>query len=453
MEGVGLSLLWFLVAIAVLVAVHEYGHFWVARRLGVKVLRFSIGFGKPLWSRCFGADNTELVIAAIPLGGYVKMLDEREGDVPREEIHRAFNRKPLSTRMAVVVAGPLFNFLFAILAYWLMYATGVPGVRPVVGEVTPASYAAQAGFQLRDEILTIDGQETPSWDIALISLLEAGLERQVSIVEVESPETGRRQLSLDLRDATDILDKGGVLKNLGLSPWTPQLPAVIDRTVEGSPAAQAGLQGGDTIIAADDTPMASWSEWVDYVRTRPGQTIHLLISRGDLEMKIQITPESVVEEDETIGRIGAYVRAPEGGHPMRTVVRYGPLESLPQALIKTADMTRLTLRTLWEMLVGRASVENISGPISIAQYAGYSASAGLAYFLGFLGIISISLGVLNLLPVPVLDGGHLMYYCIELVKGSPLSEQAQARGQQLGLAMLLALMGLAFYNDLTRLFG
>jgi regulator of sigma E protease len=453
MSGVGLSLLWFLVAIGVLVTIHEFGHFWVARRLGVKVLRFSIGFGRPLWTRRFGRDDTEFVIAAVPLGGYVKMLDEREAPVPPRELERAFNRKPVGTRMAVVVAGPLFNFLFAIVAYWLMFVTGVPGIKPVVGAIEPASYAASAGFHEGDEILAIDDRPVASWDMALVELLEAALDRRESEVDVDSPERGRRLLVLDLRDAPEILDKGGVLQNLGLSPWVVQLAPVIERTLEGGAAAAAGLQPGDRVLSADGQAIEHWSEWVSYVRERPGQAIALRVERGDTELALRLVPEAVEEEGATFGRIGAYVQVPEGGHPLRTLVRHGPLESIPQALDKTWSMTTLTLRTLWAMLTGRASVENISGPISIAQYAGISATIGMAYFLGFLAVVSISLGILNLLPIPILDGGHLMYYCIELFKGSPVSEATQALGQQVGIFLLVALMVLAFYNDLVRLLG
>ncbi|HEY9151023.1 MAG TPA: RIP metalloprotease RseP [Gammaproteobacteria bacterium] len=453
MSGVGLSLLWFLVAIGVLVTIHEFGHFWVARRLGVKVLRFSIGFGRPLWTRRFGRDDTEFVIAAVPLGGYVKMLDEREAPVPPRELERAFNRKPVGTRMAVVVAGPLFNFLFAIVAYWLMFVTGVPGIKPVVGAIEPASYAASAGFHEGDEILAIDDRPVASWDMALVELLEAALDRRESEVDVDSPERGRRLLVLDLRDAPEILDKGGVLQNLGLSPWVVRLAPVIERTLEGGAAAAAGLQPGDLILSADGQAIEHWSEWVSYVRERPGQAIALRVERGDTELAMRLVPEAVEEEGATFGRIGAFVQVPEGGHPLRTLVRHGPLESIPQALDKTWSMTTLTLRTLWAMLTGRASVENISGPISIAQYAGISATIGMAYFLGFLAVVSISLGILNLLPIPILDGGHLMYYCIELFKGSPVSEATQALGQQVGIFLLLALMVLAFYNDLVRLLG
>jgi len=454
MSGFGGSLLAFIVAISLLVAVHEFGHFWVARKLGIRVLRFSIGFGKPLWRRRFGADQTEFVIAALPLGGYVKMLDEREAPVAPAEVSRSFNRQALWVRSAVILAGPLFNFVFAMAAYWLMFVSGVPGLRPIVGEIAPQSVAEQAGFQEKDEFLSVAGKATPTWDAATLELLDAALSGERIEISVHSPDDTQRLLIIDFSGVPNALDKGGLLGNLGLSVWRPRLPPVIDRLVANAPAEQAGLQPGDRIVSVDTQAIETWSEWVDYVRAHPEQSSQIRVLRGTDELDVTLVPKAVEENGETIGQIGAYVRQPEGVQDnMRTEVRYGIVESAAKSVQKTWEMSALTVRTLWGMLSGRASVENISGPISIAQYAGYSARIGLASFLKFLAIVSISLGVLNLLPVPVLDGGHLLYNAIEWVQGKPLSDSAQQFGQQLGILLLLALMTIAFYNDLSRLFG
>ena len=452
MNSVLFSLLAFILAIGVLVTVHEFGHFWVARRLGVKVLRFSIGFGKPLWTKTFGADRSEFVIAALPLGGYVRMLDEREGEVAAEDLPRAFNRQPVSTRVAVVVAGPLFNFLFAIAAYWLMFVVGIPGLRPVVGEVTPGSYAAQAGIVAGDEIIAIQGEPTPTWESAVMSLLDASLdERDAIALNVRDPGGVERDLQARFVQSAELLEKGGVLRNFGLAPW--QLPAVIDELVAGEAAERGGLRSGDHILAADGKPITGWNDWVEYVRARPEQSIQVEVQRDGATSVLELVPKRVTEGGTAHGFIGASVRLPDAGQhaTMRVVVHHGPLEALPAAVGKTWEVTTLTLRTLWKMLTGKASVENLSGPISIARYAGESAAVGLTTFLAFLGIVSVSLGVLNLLPIPVLDGGHLLYYLVEMVKGSPVSEAAQLAGQKIGIFLLLMLMSVAFYNDLVRL--
>jgi len=452
MNGVLLSLAAFIVAIGVLVTVHEFGHFWVARRLGVKVLRFSIGFGKPLWKRTFGKDKTELVIAALPLGGYVKMLDEREGEVDAAELPRAFNRQPVKTRIAVVVAGPAFNFLFAIIVYWAMFVTGVPGLKPLVGEVTPASYAAEAGILSGDEILAVAGEPTATWEATVLALLEASLDGLDTVAVVVRDADGQeRHLQVHFETPDELLKKGGVLDNFGLSPWQPL--AVIESLVAGGAGERAGLLPGDQVVVANDVAVSNWSQWVDIVRERPGQNIAVEVLRDGEAVKLTVRPDSITEKGREIGRIGAYVQLPDDGQraTMRVVVRHGLIKAIPEALNKTWEMTTLTLRTLWKMVTGKASIENLSGPITIAQYAGQSAAIGLAAFLGFLGIVSVSLGVLNLLPVPVLDGGHLMFYLVELVTGHPVTEAIQLAGQKIGIVLLLGLMSLAFYNDFIRL--
>jgi len=444
----------FVVALGILVMVHEFGHFWVARRLGIRVLRFSVGFGRPIWRWQKGPSDTEFVVAAIPLGGYVRMLDEREGEVAPEQRHLAFNRQPLPRRMAVVVAGPLFNFLFALLAYWLMYVGGVPGIRPIVGTVMPDSPAAVAGIAPRDELVAVDGEPVWTWDGALLELLQGVLDhRRVTLILRREDGTQVTRV-LDLAGRSDLLDRSNLLQALGMQPWRPRLAPVIDRVVAGGAAARAGLQPGDRILQADGHAIADWSAWVDYVRARPQQPIRVRVRRGGTEVRLTLVPDRVELDDDIIGRIGAYVRVPPDlGADLRTEVRYGPLAAVGASLRKTWEMSALTLRTLWKMLIGEASVQNISGPLSIAQYAGRTAAVGLTTFLGFLGLISISLGVLNLLPIPVLDGGHLLYYLIELVSGRPLSERAEMFGQRVGLAIIFALMALALFNDFSRLLG
>ena len=458
MSGVLFSIAAFVLALGVLITVHEFGHYWVARRAGVRVLRFSIGFGRPLWSRRFGPDQTEFVLAAVPLGGYVKMLDEREGPVPTAELPRAFNRKPVGQRMAVVIAGPAFNFLFAILAYWALFVYGVPGVKPVLDVPAATGLAAQSGIQAGDLLLSVDGKPTPTWDTAVLVLLDGALDRKRLALEVEGADGDQRLVHLDLTEAEGLLERGDLLDGLGLRPWRPPLPPVIEQVVDDGAAARAGIQSGDRIVSADGRPMHDWDTWVSYVQQRPGQLIRVEIERDDAVIELSVRPERAADaagsDGGEVGRIGAYVRVPpELGAELRTETRYGPVAALQQGAIKTWDMSVLTLRTLWKMLIGQASLDNISGPISIAQYAGHTASIGLSTFLNFLAIVSISLGVLNLLPVPVLDGGHLMYYLIEFLKGSPVSERTEMLGQRIGIALLFALMSLALFNDFTRLLG
>jgi regulator of sigma E protease len=445
----------FIVALAILIAVHEFGHFWVARRLGVKVLRFSIGFGKPLLRHQRDPESTEYVLAGIPLGGYVKMLDEREEPVPEAQRHLAFNNQVLWKRSAIVAAGPVFNFLFAILAYWGIFLAGDTGLRPVVGTVEPASIAERAGFQPGDELLRIGARPSPTWEgvvFALMSEALDGRDLEIGVRTVDGDDTTRR---IDGATLSELSESPNLLDRLGLAPDRPRLPAVIGELSPGEPASEVGFQSGDLILAVDGMPITSWGDWVDLVRASPGQGLKTEVEREGRRLELTVTPRPFVLEDGTeIGRIGAGVQPRDDlMDSYRVEIHHGPLSALGAAVDKTADMSVVMLRVIWRMLIGQASVENLSGPITIAETAGKTASFGLDYFVKFLAVVSISLGVLNLLPIPVLDGGHLLYFLIEWVKGSPLSEQAQMQGQKVGLLMLAALMTLAFYVDLTRLFG
>ena len=454
MNSVLSSIFFFILAIGVLITVHEFGHFWVARRLGVKVLRFSIGFGKPLLSWRRGGDDTEYVLAALPLGGYVQMLDEREGPVAAEELHRAFNRKPLASRFAIVAAGPLFNFLLAILAYWLMFVIGVNGVKPIIGAVQANSLAEQGGFRSGDQILTIDGREVATWNAAFLALMEESLDGKAVEVDVLDEDGIRRVRELDFGALPPGVARSNLISNLGLQPYSPPIPPVIGTLEPGGVAEQAGLLEGDRILEVDGQPVDDWRAWVEIVRANPGKPLQVKVARGARTLSLTLTPAVVDTGNGEIGRIGAAVSYPEDlVKDLEAVERYAPLTAGAMAARRTWDMSLLTVRMLWRMVVGDVSVSNLGGPIRIAQYAGYSASVGFVSFIGFLALISISLGVLNLLPIPVLDGGHLLFYAIEFIKGSPLSDEVQALGQRVGVAILIAVMVIAFYNDLAQLFG
>ncbi|NCA69514.1 MAG: RIP metalloprotease RseP [Sphingobacteriia bacterium] len=452
-----LTIGWFVLALAILIAVHEFGHYWVAKRLGVKVLRFSIGFGRPLLRYQRRADDTEYVVAAIPLGGYVKMLDEREAEVaiPPEQLHLAFNRQVLWKRAAIVAAGPALNFLFAILAYWAVFVSGDTGLRPVIGEVAPQSIAAQAGFQPGDELLSIGERTAGSWDTALVAFIASALDGREVVVRVREESGSELDRWIPADDLRTLTEGPDVLGQLGLTPRRPMLPAVIGELVPDEAAERAGLAFGDRILQVDGQPIATWQDWVERVRERPGMALDVEVERADgTRLSLPITPRAVLVDGQEIGRIGAGVHIPDDFMDAYQVqIRYGPIEALGHAADQTLEMSVMTLKVIGRMLVGQASIENLSGPITIAETAGRTASYGFDAFVKFLAIVSISLGILNLLPIPILDGGHLLYYLIEWVKGSPLSEAAQLQGQKIGLVILAGLMTLVFYLDLSRLLG
>ncbi len=454
MNSVITSILALIVTLGLLIAFHEFGHYWTARRLGVKVLRFSIGFGKPLWLRRSGPDDTEYVIAAIPLGGYVKMLDEREGEVPEEELHRAFNRQLVWKRFAIVVAGPLFNFIFAIFAFWLMYLIGVSGMKPIVGKVAPESVAAVAGFHTGDEITAVEDELTPTWSAMRLNLLDKALDADEVTFHVRDQDGGIRSLILSVAGISSEIKQNDLLGYLGVSPFRPVLLAVLGELEPGGPADLAGFKNGDKVLTANNHVIKDWMSLVNIVREHPEKELQFKIERNGEVQYISVTPATKKSGAETIGRIGA-APAPPGPLPseLKAKVRYSFFEAFGEAVAKTWQMSALTLRMIGKMIVGEVSVDNLSGPITIASYAGHTASTGIAEFLYFLSVISISLGVLNLLPVPLLDGGHLMYYLVEIIKGSPLSDAIQMKMQHIGIVVLAMLMSLALYNDVMRLFS
>lgn len=446
------TLLAFVVAIAILVVFHELGHYTIARLCDVKVLKFSIGFGKALYTKRFGTSETEWVLSAIPLGGYVKMLDEREGDVPEHDLPRAFNRKPVIQRMAIVVAGPIANLLLAIVLYFFLFIHGVPGIKPVLGEIAPNTPAAVAGLQSRQTILSIDGQPTPSWQEIRWILLDKVLQQKAAKFELQNAQGERSIHMVEMGGLTASDLDGDFMHKLGLQPYQPPIYPIIGKLVDGSVAQRAGLQVNDRVLRANGHELALWEDWVTMVRDHPGKQLDIEIERGGAVLKLSLTPDVIDEAGKKIGRIGAMAYIDKAAfEAMLTEVRYPPLAALSESVRKTWDTASVSLKMMGKMVQGQVSLKNLSGPITIADYAGQSAQMGLGAYIGFLALISISLGVLNLMPIPLLDGGHLLYYSVELIKGSPVSEGLWEAGQKVGIALLVTMMAFALYNDISRL--
>ncbi len=440
-----------LVALGVLVTFHEFGHFWVARRCGVKVLRFSVGFGTPL-VRWHDRQGTEFVIAAIPLGGYVKMLDEREGDVPPALLESAFNRKTVRQRFAIVSAGPAANFLLALVFFWLLAMLGSEQIRPVVGAVEPGSLAAQAGLAVDQEIVAVNGKPVSGWSEVNLQLVRRlGESGQLDLTVRDIGSSGERHLQIPLQSWLKGVEEPDPITSLGIRPWRPQIAPVIAQLDPEGPAQAAGIQLGDRLLGLDQQPLGDWQQVIDAVKILPGERVNLQVERDGQRLDVPLTLAARGEGDARRGYLGAGVEAGAWPAEMLREVSFGPVEAVVEGAKRTWTMSLLTLDSLKKMLFGELSVKNLSGPITIAKVAGASAQSGLGDFLNFLAYLSISLGVLNLLPIPVLDGGHLLFYLVEWVRGRPLSERVQGWGVQIGISLMVGVMLLALVNDIGRL--
>jgi len=443
----------FLVAIGILVAVHEFGHYWVAKKLGFKVLRFSIGFGKPLLMRVGrDADRTEYCLAAIPLGGYVRLLDEREGEVSPQELHRSFTRRPISHRIAVLLAGPAMNLIFASLLYAILAMVGTETVKPVVGQVRLDSPAALAGLKRGDEIVRVGDHSVEDTEQLQIDLLRQFSDEGVIALKVRRDGSERALTLRVTEDKRSLTEPGRLLPGLGFDLATWNADTVVQSAPQGSAGARAGLRAGDRLLAVNGQPIANSSDFISVVSGSPGREISIELQRGGAQLTLVIQVPQVQEQGRPVGRLGiTLAEGPRVWPPgMIEMHRSGPLAALAAGVEKTWEMSSLTVQMLWRMVTGQVSAKNISGVVSIAEFAGISAYLGATAYMAFLAIISVSLGVLNLMPVPLLDGGQVLYQLVEAVKGSPLSERAQNFGQQVGIALLVVLMSLAFYNDISR---
>ncbi len=446
----------FIVAIGILVSVHEFGHFWVARKLGIRVLKFSIGFGKPLWKRVSKVDGVEYIVAAIPLGGYVKMLDEREGNVAPADAPFSYNRAPVWKRILTLLAGPFANLIFAVLAYWVLLMIGIPSLKPVVGEVTPASIAARAGLRGDELITAVQGKAQTTREGVMLALFENVVDPQLQLrVRAQQGQGDERELTLELGDNRRVLtEPETMMQGLGFDFWRPHLPPIIEAVTDGGSAAQAGLRAGDELLFIDGQPVTDISVVTKLISPLMNRQIMVRIKRADTELELPVKVAEQTADGRSVGRIGVQLRTnyaiPDS---MRALQKFGPIAALGRGVQQTWETSALSLKMMWKMLAGQVSTKNLSGPISIAEYTGVAARQGGMAFLNWLALISISIGIFNLLPIPMLDGGQILYQLVELLKGSPVSERIQLVSQQIGVVMLLMLLSLTLYNDIARHLG
>jgi regulator of sigma E protease len=453
-----MTLMAFILTLAILVVVHELGHFQVARWCGVKVLKFSFGFGKPLYRKNLGKEPTEFLISALPLGGYVKMLDERELNKDELEaldaaiLSRAFNRQAVWKRILIVLAGPAANILLAVVLYWALMMQGVTGIKPELGDIPAESAAARASFKQGEVIARIADRSVSTWQDVQWVMLEKSIKRQSVTIQTINAKNELTIHHLDLSGLNKEDFEADFLSKLGLIPNQPKLPAVIGRVVEYSPAQKAGLRPGDKVVSVDGLSISDWQALVARIQQHPSQKLRLDVLRDKQKLGVEVTPDAIKDHGTLKGQIGAALQVDEQTFAgMLVTSHYSVADAFVKAANKTWETSLFSLKMLANMLTGDVSVKTISGPVTIANYAGQSAHLGLKAFIGFLAIISISLGVLNLLPIPVLDGGHLLYYIVEILKGSPVSERVMEIGQRIGMFIILLLMTCALYNDINRL--
>ncbi|MDE1230441.1 sigma E protease regulator RseP [Vibrio aestuarianus] len=452
MSGILWNFISFIIALGILVAVHEFGHFWVARRCGIKVEKFSIGFGKSIWSRV-ARDGTEYNLSVIPLGGYVKMLDSRVDDVAPELKPFAFDQKPLWKRAAVVGAGPAFNFFFAIFAYWLVFLIGVPAVKPVIGDITPQSIAAQAGLESGMQIKAVSGVETLDWESVNMGLIGHIGDEQLTLTVSSSDRIGLEEIkTLDLHSWNFNPETESAMGALGFKPFVPEISHTLTNVSQGGAGEKAGLQVGDTLIQANGVKIEQWQQVVELIQSNPNRAINLTVERDGQPVKVKLIPDTrELPQGKTIGFAGIAPKVAEWPESYRFELQYGVFESVGRAVEKTEQVIGLTISMLKKLVVGDVGLNNLSGPISIAKGAGATADYGLVYFLGFLALISVNLGIINLVPLPMLDGGHLLFFAIEAIIRRPVPEKVQEMGYRIGGAIIFSLMAVAIFNDFTRL--